>query len=168
MQRQPAHGLSAHRMLDMVHRLSRLQAGGTDPASLLRAILQDTLAITDSRGGGVLLLEREQRVLRPVVQVGDPVVAETEMSVDELPWSTVVWEGKAIQGLLAPESDQAPEATQIFPLLVRGDVLGVLALYGSPQAQQARRTLLETLVNLAAHTLHQEVRAHALDQQRAE
>ena len=52
MQRQPPHGLSAHRMLDMVHRLSRLQAGGTDPASLLRAILQDTLAITDSRGGG--------------------------------------------------------------------------------------------------------------------
>jgi len=53
-------------------------------------------------------------------------------------------------------------------LLVRGDVLGVLTLYGGLRPPPPRRTLLDLLVNLAAHALYQEVQARTLTQQQAE
>jgi len=155
-------------MLDMVYRLSRLLVGGTDSLSLLRAILQAALALTGSRGGGVLLLERDQRVLRPFVCAGDAMWAETGLPADEPPWSTAVWQGKTTHTRPATASSLQAEATLVLPLLARGDVLGVLALCGGVRPPQPRRMLLEILVNLAAHALHQAVQARALEQQRAE
>jgi len=168
MQRQTARKTSTRRMLDVVYRLSRLLAGGTDSLSLLRTILQAALALTGSRGGGVLLLERAQRVLRPFVYIGDAAWAETGLSADEPPWSTAVWTGKTAWTLPATTSSPQAEAILVLPLLVRGDVLGVLALCGGVRPPQPRRMLLEILVNLAAHALHQEGQARALAQQRAE
>jgi hypothetical protein len=69
MQRHKDRNPSSRRMLDMAHRLSCLLAGGTDPLAFLRTILQDALALTGSRGGAVLLLERDLRLLRPFVYV---------------------------------------------------------------------------------------------------
>lgn len=167
MQRQTARKNRTRRMLDMVYRLSRLLAGGTDAPSLLRAILQAAMALTDSRGGGVFLLERELRVLRPFVGAGDAVWVEADMSADEPPWSTAVWEGKTTQAQHATTSSLSVVTLLVLPLLVRGDVLGVLALYSDAQPQP-RKMLLEILANLAAHMLHLEIRSRALEQQRAE
>ena len=128
MQRQTARRTSTHRMLDVVYRLSRLLAGGTDSLSLLRAILRAALALTGSRNGGVLLLERAQRVLQPFVCTGDAAWAETVLSVDEPPWSTAVGTGKTARTLPTTASNHQAEAILVLPLLVRGDVLGVLAL----------------------------------------
>ncbi len=69
MQRHKARNPSSRHMLDMAHRLSCLLAGGTDPLAFLRTILQDALALTNSGGGAVLLLERNLRLLRPLVDV---------------------------------------------------------------------------------------------------
>ena len=168
MQRQTAQKPRTRRMLDMVYRLSRLLAGGTDAPALLRAILQAAMALTDSRGGGVFLLERELRVLRPFVGAGDAVWAEADMPVDEPPWSTAVWEGKTTQAQHAATSSLPAATLLVLPLLVRGDVLGVLALCGSVQPPQPRKMLLEILANLAAHMLHLDVRSRTLEQQRAE
>ena len=168
MQRQTVRRTSTRRMLDVVYRLSCLLAGGTDSLSLLRAILQDALTLTGSRSAGVLLLERAQRMLHPLVCIGDAAWAETGLPADEPPWSTVVWTGKTARTLPAAASGPQAEATLVLPLLVRGDVLGVLALCGGLRPPPPRRALLEFLVNLAAHALHQEVQARALTQQQAE
>ena len=108
------------------------------------------------------------RLLRPFVHVGDVGIAETDIRTDEPPWNTAVWGRKTTD---APSTAAPPpqgEAPLVLPLLVRGDVLGVLTLHGGVQLPSPRSRFLEILVNLAAHTLHQETQARALAQQRAE
>lgn len=168
MQRQTVRRSSTRRMLDMVSRLSRLLAGGTAPHTLLHATLQAALALTGGREGSVLLLERDQRLLRPCVCIGDAGWAEAGLPADELPWSMAVWQGKTTQTPPMSETGLHAEALLIVPLLVRGNVVGVLVLRAGLQPPQPRRTLLDILVNLAAHTLHQDAQARALAQQRAE
>ena len=168
MQRQTARQTRMPRMLDIVYRLSRLLAGGTDAPALLRAILQAAMAFTGSRGGGIFLLERELRVLHPFVDVGDTVWTEADIPADEPPWNTAVWEGQTTQAQHATTSNLPTVTLLVLPLLVRGDVLGVLALCGAGQPPQPRKMLLEILVNLAAHMVYLEVRARTLEQQRAE
>jgi signal transduction histidine kinase len=168
MQRHKDRNPSSRRMLDMAHRLSCLLAGGTDPLAFLRTILQDALALTGSRGGAVLLLERDLRLLRPFVYVGDVGIAATAIQTDAPPWSTAVWGRKATDAPSAAAPPSQVEAPLVLPLLVRGDVIGVLTLHDGVQLPSPRRRFLEILVNLAAHTLHQETQARALAQQRAE
>ncbi len=168
MQRHTTRNSSSRRMLDMAHRLSGLLVGGTDPLAFLRTILQDALALTGSAGGAVLLLERDLRLLRPVVHVGDVGSAATDIRTDAPPWSTAVWSGKATDAPATAAPLPQEEAPFVLPLLVRGDVIGVLTLYGGVQLPSSRRRFLEILVNLAAHTLHQETQARVRAQQRAE
>src|SRR5258706_2525216 len=146
MQRHKARNPSSRHMLDMAHRLSYLLAGATDPLAFLRTILQDALALTNSGGGAVLLLERNLRLLRTWVNVGDVGIAETDIRTDAHPWSTAVWGGKATD---APSTAAPPpqrEAPLVLPLLVRGDVIGVLTLHGGVQLPSPRRRFLEILV----------------------
>jgi signal transduction histidine kinase len=160
------------RVLAMLYRLGRLLAGGTDAPALLRAILQAALALTGSGHGAIFLLERESRVLRSVVHEGVGPLDMIEVAADDLPWGDAVWEGKTVQTRLptdhTPRRGLAPMPLVILPLLARGDVLGVLTLAGEVNRLTPQGSWLETLANLAAHTLHQEARSRDLIRQQAE
>jgi signal transduction histidine kinase len=59
---------------------------------------------------------------------------------------------------------------QVIPLLARGDVLGVLALWGPSDVwmQAPRSAFLETLADLAAHALHHAALSSDLSRRKAE
>ncbi|MGE3540042.1 MAG: GAF domain-containing protein [Candidatus Tectimicrobiota bacterium] len=155
-----------------IQRLCRLLAGGTDTLSLLRAILQAALSLTESRGGVVLRLLRGERLLRSVAQIGAGWHDGQEIAADRAPWGSVVGKGKSVYTRAAISSAAALSETAgtslILPLLAYGDVLGVLAMHGGKRPLKAEKMVLETLAHLAAHVVHQADRARDLEQHRAE
>jgi signal transduction histidine kinase len=164
----------AGREREIMYRLNRLLAGGTDCPSLLRAILHEALALTRGRGGQILLLERERRVLRSFVEEGQELVEGAEVPADDPPWGDAVRKGKMVctSATMAGDRHRGARAvaSQVIPLLARGDVLGIFALWGpSDEWMQAPRSaFLETLANLAAHALDHAALARDLLARKAE
>jgi signal transduction histidine kinase len=99
-------------------------------------------------------------MLRSFIEEGQGLVEGTEVPADDPPWGDAVREGQIVCISAGVDGDRhrgiRAVATQVIPLLARGDVLGVLALWGpSDEWMQAPRSaFLETLANLAAHALH--------------
>ncbi|MBI3327755.1 MAG: GAF domain-containing protein, partial [Nitrospinae bacterium] len=162
------------RELDIVYRLSRLLAGGTDCPSLLRAILREALALTGSSGGRVLLLERERRTLRSFVEEGQGPAEGAEVPAEDPPWGEAIREGRAVCTPLTADTNghdsMSAVATLVLPLLARGDVLGVLVLQGLPEkwARAPHGVFLEILGNLAAHALHNAAYSRDLSRRKEE
>jgi GAF domain-containing protein len=148
----------SERQLSTLYRLTHLLAGGTDGVSLLRAILRETLTLTGGRGGQILLLNGDGRTLHALLAEGER--AQEEVSAEFSPWGDALRQGRAV-GLPSTVSNDAPHlraeaVTLAIPLLARGDVLGLLALWDVPArwAQPHDEPLLAALADLAAHTLH--------------
>lgn len=165
----------AGRELDVMYRLSGLLAGGTSCPSFLRAVLREAMALTHSRGGRVLVLERERRTLRSTVDEGEGLPNRAEVPVDDPPWGDAVREGRAVRMPPGVDAGRAPQLSigheLVLPLLAQGDVLGVLLLEGLPsQWTCAPQTgvFLETLAGLAAHALQNAALQRDLVQQREE
>src|SRR5882672_1340334 len=163
------------RVLDVMYRLCRLLAGGADCASVLRAILQEVLALTGSRGGAIFLLEPDRRILRACFREGVGWSEGTEVSADASGWQVAVCEGKTVLFLWPVEralqaGGTALTTVLVLPLLARGNVLGVLALQDHQDLwkQASQAFCLETLANLAAHALQYAALARDLLRQQEE
>jgi hypothetical protein len=73
------------RKLSTLYRLAHLLAGGTDGASLLRAILRETLTLTGGRGGQILLPNGDGRTVHTMIAEGE---GEREgVSADQSLWA---------------------------------------------------------------------------------
>jgi signal transduction histidine kinase len=162
------------RQLTTLYRLTRLLAMGTPGASLLRTILKEALGLTGGRGSQVLLLRPDRRTLLVEIGEGEGLADGAEVPADAVPWADVIREGKVVR-LPSPlaETGQQPAdhlVTLGIPLLARGDVLGILTLWGLSEswARHDQEPILETLANIAAHALHNDSLYRDLLRQKAE
>jgi signal transduction histidine kinase len=162
------------RQLTTLYRLTRLLATGTQGASLLRTILKEALGLTGSRGGQVLLLRPDRKTLLVDIGEGEGLANGEEVPADALPWADVIRDGKVVH-LPAPMADTGQQpadhlVTLGIPLLARGDVLGILTLWGLSEtwARHDQEPILETLANIAAHALHNDSLYRDLLRQKAE
>jgi two-component system sensor histidine kinase HydH len=147
------------RKLSTLYRLTRLLAGGADGASLLRAVVREALSLTGGRGGQILV-QRDGRTLHRLIGEGEADGGEGEISADISPWGDALRLGRAAWlPAMAGHEAQPPVADAItlaLPLLARGDVLGLLALWGVPGiwARPHCEPFLEALADVSAHALH--------------
>jgi two-component system, NtrC family, sensor histidine kinase HydH len=147
------------RQLTTLYRLTRLLAMGTQGASLLRTILKEALGLTGGRGGQVLLLKPDRRTLLVDSGEGEGLADGEEVPADALPWADVIRAGKVVRfpSMITETGDQPVDClvTLGIPLLARGDVLGILTLWGLSDAwaRHEQEPFLEALANIAAHAL---------------
>jgi GAF domain-containing protein len=162
------------RQLTTLYRLTRLLAMGTQGASLLRTILKEALGLTGSRGGQVLLLRPDRRTLLVEIGEGEGLADGEEVSADAFPWADVIREGKVVRlpSTMSDTDDQPADrlVTLGIPLLARGDVLGILTLWGLSEtwARHDQEPFLETLAHIAAHALHNDSLYRDVLRQKAE
>jgi len=162
------------RQLATLYRLTRLLAMGTPGSSLLRPLLREVLGLTGGRGGQVLLLKPDRRMLLPCIGEGLQANGDEEIPADAPPWADVIRAGRIVRlGSLPAASRQAsdkPPVTLGIPLLARGDVLGILTLQELPEvwAEDERQPFLEALAHLAAHALHNDSLYRGLLRQKEE